>query len=199
MESAMIAQKVIKSAALASLIALTSTTSALAFVDEFRFGGTWANPSWLEQNHPEGDQFGINAEVLFEAVNIDVLNLFEGTDSAFAQQLITPRPHFGGLANVDDDGTSYVYGGLTWQFELTEVFFIEAGFGMAYTNADENGGNGRAALGSDWQFHESIGIGANLTENLTAIVQLDHLSHTELFSDHNRGLSHASVRLGYKF
>jgi hypothetical protein len=31
------------------------------------------------------------------------------------------------------------------------------------------------------------------------VFQLEHLSHAELFHDSNRGLSNASMKLGYKF
>lgn len=118
----------------------------------------------------------------------------------FLHALATPRIHLGGMVNFDDDGTDYVYSGLTWQFGLTDVVFLEAGFGLGLNNGSERTTATRAGLGSKVTFRESIALGFNLTDAATLVFQLEHLSHAELFDDNfNRGLSNASVRLGFKF
>ncbi|MGI9354354.1 MAG: acyloxyacyl hydrolase, partial [Rhizobiaceae bacterium] len=114
------------------------------------------------------------------------------------------RIHVGGMLNFDSDGTDYVYTGLTWQYGLTEVVFLELGLGLGLNNGEDDASPipnpTRAGLGSRVTFRESFAVGFNLTPQSTLVFQVEHLSHAELFDDRsNRGLSNASVRYGYKF
>ncbi|WP_198008760.1 acyloxyacyl hydrolase [Ahrensia sp. R2A130] len=187
-------------ALLISTAAFAAPASANDFgLDEARFGGTWAQPDWLDANHAEDDQFGINAELLFRPINIDLFGVADGETEGFLYSIMNPRAHLGGMVNFDDDGTSYGYAGLTWQFGLTEALFLEGGFGLALNNGEERPSATRAGLGSAITFRESIALGVNVTENITALIQLEHLSHAEVFDDQNRGLSNISARIGYKF
>ncbi len=170
-----------------------------SWINEARLGGHWNQPGFFETGHKERDQSGISAELLFQPVNIDFLGLFEAGPESWTYALVNPRPHLGGLINLDGNGTNYGYGGLTWHFELTDLVFFEGGLGMAYTNGSKTGSATRAALGAKWQFHESVAIGFNVSENLTLVTQFEHLSHRKVFSNYNRGLSSLSVKLGYKF
>lgn len=175
----------------------TAASAQTIMIDEARFGGTWAQPEWLDHGHREDDQFGVNAEILLSPFNWDMR---AAPEDDFLHALATPRLHIGGMLNFDDDGTDYVYSGLTWQFGITEMIFIEGGFGLALNNGSEVTTATRAGLGSDITFRESIALGFNLTEAATLVFQLEHLSHAELFDDRfNRGLSNASVRVGMKF
>ena len=183
-------------------IALFSAVQAQAQqIDEVRFGGNWAQPNWIEASHPEGDQFGIGGEILFAPVNIDYFGLAGGNSSKLVEIMMNPRPHLGGMVNFDDDGTSYAFTGLTWHYAVDEVFFLETSFGFSVNNGKEdNGGDpNRASLGSNFLFHESFGFGVNLSEDMTAVFAVEHLSHAGLFGDDNRGLTHTSLRLGQKF
>ncbi|MEP1205814.1 MAG: acyloxyacyl hydrolase [Rhizobiaceae bacterium] len=183
-----------------AMVLLVSFNVQAQQVDEFRIGGTWAQPSWLENSHPEGDQTGIGAELLFTPVNIDVFGLSGPNPSNFMHSFLNPRPHIGAMVNLDDGGTSYVYTGLTWQYEIDPTFFIESSFGFSVNNGKEDSPTGtRAKLGSHYLFHESIGIGANLTETMTVILAVEHLSHANLFGGDNRGLTNMSLRVGHKF
>jgi len=168
-------------------------------VDELRFGGTWAQPEWLDNGHAEADQFGINAEILFRPVNISISGRHSGESGGFWHSVFNPRPHIGGLANFSSNGSSYGYAGLTWHHDLSEAFFLETGFGMGVTNGSEKASANRAGLGSKVLFHEKLAFGVNLSETMTAVLQFEHLSHASLFGDNNRGLSNTSLRLGHKF
>lgn len=168
-------------------------------LDEMRFGGTWAQPEWLEHNHAEADQFGIVMELLFNPLDLSFSGNTSAEPGSFRAALLSPRPHVGGLANFDGDGTSFGYAGLTWHYNLSQTFFVETGFGMALTNGSEDGSAQRASLGSKVLFHESLAFGVQVTDTVSALFQLEHLSHAGVFADSNRGLTNASVRLGHKF
>jgi len=189
-------------AALGFFACLIVPASALdGLIDEARFGGTWAQPEWLDSGHPEDNQFGVNAEILFTALNWETR---ENAPDDFLHALATPRVHIGGMVNFDSDGTDYIYTGLTWQYSFTETFFAELGFGLGLNNGEDRArplpNPTRAGLGSSVTFRESFALGFNLTPQSTLVVQVEHLSHAELFDDDsNRGLSNFSVRYGYKF
>ncbi len=130
---------------------------------------------------------------------MDLFDLADGGESNFVKSLLNPRPTIGGTLNLDDDGTDYIHAGLVWHFEVTETFFVEAGFGGGWNNGSDAGTATRAAIGSNFLFNESFAIGANIAENLTFLVQIDHLSHAGLGGNNNRGLTNLSARIGYKF
>ena len=192
-------KKAILSIAVA-LLWLLSFSAYAGQIDEFRFGGTWAQPKALEKNHPENEQAGVGAEVLFTAVNIDVFGLADDRTSGYLYNLMNPRPHIGAMINFDDDGTSYAYAGFTWHHKLGEIFFFESTFGLSVNNGEHDEIPGRrAGLGSNLLFHESIGLGANLTEDMTVVLAVEHLSHAGIFGSENSGLTNASLRVGKKF
>lgn len=189
-------------ALLLTSVSLTLALPAIAqdsIIDEARFGGTWAQPDWMDNNHTEADQVAINAQLLLKPVNIDFFGLVEDDASSFLTSIMNPRPHIGATANFDDNGTSYINAGLTWHFELTDSFFMEAGFGGAWNNGSDIPTATRAGIGSHWVFHESLAFGANITENVTFLIQYDHLSHRDLAGSINRGLNNLSARVGVKF
>ncbi|MEE9376338.1 MAG: acyloxyacyl hydrolase [Rhizobiaceae bacterium] len=182
------------------MLGTASTAQAQeSFINEARFGGHWNQPGFFEVGHKEKNQASVSAEVLFQPINIDFLNLFEGSQGTWLYSFVTPRPKIGALANFAKNGTHYAYGGLTWHFDVNDTMFFEAGLGLAYTNGVKNGSPTRAALGAHWQFNESLAIGFNLSENVTLVTQFEHLSHRYLFGTRNRGLSSLSVKLGYKY
>ncbi len=193
---------VIRIAAVAGFLLYTimPVLAAGDLIDEARFGGTWAQPNWLDRGHPEDSQFGVNAEILFAPLNWDSR---DNPPDDFLHALATPRVHIGGMINFDDNGTDYIYTGLTWQYGFTETFFAEIGLGIGFNNGEDEAfpipNPVRAGLGSSITFRESFALGFNLTPEATLVFQVEHLSHAELFDDSNRGLSNASVRLGYKF
>ena len=183
----------------ASLTVGTTVFASDTIIDEVRFGGTWAQPEWMDANHTEGDQAGINAQILLNPFDIDLFDIVDDGDSGFLHSLMNPRPNIGAMVNLDEDGTSYITAGWVWQFELTETFFFEAGFGGGWNNGSDVPTATRAGIGSKWLFNESLAFGANISENMTVVVQWDHLSHRDFAGDMNRGLNNISARIGFKF
>lgn len=179
----------------ASLLLSTSAFAQSVYVDEFRFGGTWAQPAILDGNHPEKDQFGINGEVLFTPFDFDYR---ADRSEGFVRAMLTPRLHIGGTANFDTNGTNLVYTGLTWRFGLTENLFAEASFGASLNDGEESNVPGRASLGSALLFRESIALGYQFTPQMSVIWQIDHSSNADLV-DKNRGLTATHLKVGYKF
>ena len=191
-----------------SLISLVATigrlfsvaVSSAQQIDEVCFGGTWAQPEWLEASHPEDNQVSIGAERFFNSVNIDLFGHSDSSSSKFMTSIFNPRPHVGAMVSLDDDGTSYTYTGFTWHFDVDEIFFIETSFGFSVNNGEKDkSSSDRASLGSNFLFHESIGFGVNVTEDVMMVLAVEHLSHASLFSSQNKGLSNASLRVGHKF
>ncbi|MEL7230242.1 MAG: acyloxyacyl hydrolase [Pseudomonadota bacterium] len=186
-----------KSCMAASMLALMAGVAQAesAFVDELRFGGTWAQPAFLDGNHPEKDQFAINGEVLFAPLNLDRR---ADAPNDFVNALLSPRLHLGGTVNFDNNGTSLVYSGLTWHFGLTENLFLETSFGGSLNNGERNYTANRAPLGATLLFRESIALGYRVSPQMNVILQIDHNSNADL-ADRNRGLTATHLKIGYKF
>lgn len=186
-------------AAFSIAVTLSATAPAaaqdLAF-DEFRFGGTWAQPDFVDSNHAEKDQAGVNIEFLTTPVNLDVGGI---ATNAFLRRMLSPRLHIGGVANFNKNGTSYGYAGLTWRHPLTEGVFVETSFGGSVNNGNINGNAQRASLGSNVTFRESFALGVNLTESSVMLLQIDHNSHAGLAGRKNRGLTALHLKFGMKF
>lgn len=187
------------SRAIILLVVLASPARA-EFVNEFRFGGTISNPSFLESSHTEKDQFSLNVELLTRKLELDSrADPSDGFASRVLHHFLTPRLHIGALANLDKNGTNAAYAGLTWHHDFNDKFFYESSFGGAITNGSIKPSATRAGLGSKVLFRESVALGINLSETTNLLFQLEHYSHAELAGKYNRGITNASVKLGFKF
>lgn len=169
-------------------------------ITEVRFGALLANPSAIDPNHAESNQFGGAVEVLTREFDLDTrTNRRAGLLDAVIHNYLTPRFHIGGVANQDKNGTSYVYAGVTWRHDLGESVFYESTFGAAINNGSKIATPTRAALGSKLTFRESAALGFHVTESLDMIFQLEHLSHAGIGGSDNRGLTNATLKFGIKF
>jgi len=187
------------SSALILLLVLASPARA-EFVNEFRFGGTISNPSFLESSHAENNQFGLNVELLTRKLELDSrADPGDGFASRVLHHFLTPRLHLGALANLNKNGTSAVYAGFTWHHDINDSFFYESSFGGAITNGSIKPTATRAGLGSKVLFRESVALGVNLSETTNLLFQLEHFSHAKLAGKYNRGVTNASIKLGFKF
>jgi hypothetical protein len=173
-----------------------------SIIDEVRFGIVSMNPAFLESSHPEDDQVGLNAEVLFTAFDWDTRG---SPEPGFVHSLLTPRFHLGTDISLDDDGTSHAYSGLTWQFDLTRALFLETAFGLSLNNGKEQGArdaNGklyRARYGSNVLFHEQVSLGYRVNDMMNVLLTVSHYSHASVFDDSNRGTSNIAVKTGFQF
>jgi lipid A 3-O-deacylase len=167
-------------------VAQTPITRSPSIISEFRLGGFGHSID----SGPENGSFDINAELLFAKP-------FVSNDPWI--EALMPRPHVGGSFNTDG-GTSMVYAGFTWTFDITPKFFVEGSFGASVNNGEA--GNivpaGRIEVGCNALFRESASLGFRLTENLSVMGTVEHASNAGL-CDKNRGITNAGVRFGYKF
>ncbi|WP_460450731.1 acyloxyacyl hydrolase [Alsobacter sp. SYSU BS001988] len=155
------------------------------FLSEFRVGG-FAHDPWS----PESGSVDVNAELLFAkpiVLNDPLWNSF------------VPRPHLGATINTQGD-TSHVYAGLTWTFEVTQRIFFETSFGGSFNNGTAGPVTpvGRSAMGCHAAFRESASLGYRITENLSVMGTVEHVSNSGICSD-NRGLTNVGMRVGYSF
>ena len=159
------------------------------FIDEVR-----ARASFFADDRPEVREDGVflGGEILFATP-------FPEFQNRFADALLRPRPHVGGLASTNG-GTSQIYAGFTWDFPVTERLFLEATFGGTVHNGETERQPIQTGpkLGCPVAFRESVGVGVNLTDNWRAIASVDHSSHAGLCGV-NDGLTHAGVSVGYRF
>ncbi|HEY4199701.1 MAG TPA: acyloxyacyl hydrolase [Devosiaceae bacterium] len=130
----------------------------------------------------------LNAEVLFTLPTVDSFIMFG--------QL---RPHVGATVNFNDH-ESLAYAGLSYTVPLGNTFFVEGAFGGAIHNGPLHGATGDDRnLGCRVLFHEELSIGANLTQNASAMLTAEHASHAGLCGDDNRGITNLGIRVGFKF
>ncbi|MCF6302467.1 MAG: acyloxyacyl hydrolase [Devosiaceae bacterium] len=147
------------------------------------------------------DEPGPNGEVLnfsrLQDVSFDVL--FTSPDIDVFRWIGSPRPRLG--ATVNFAGLeSMVRLGLTWQVPLWDsAFFIEGTFGAAVHNGVLDGAVFPARnLGCLLQFYEAGGLGMNVSDNMTVVLEIEHASTAELCTP-NKGLTNLGVKVGFKF
>ena len=108
-----------------------------------------------------------------------------------------PRPHLGATISLDGR-TSTVYGGATWQVDLTSSLFAEASFGASLNNAATVDEEEADALGCTALFRSSASLGYRMTAHWSVMASVEHSSNAGL-CDRNRGLTNTGLRLGYRF
>lgn len=122
--------------------------------------------------------------------------LFVSPDSF--KSIMAPRPHLGGTVNLSGN-TSHIYGGLTWQFDLTSEWFLDANLGASIHNGRlDTDDEDRKSLGSRILFRLGGGVGYNLTKKWNVSLQYEHMSNGYL-TDPNEGMDNIGMRLGYRF
>jgi lipid A 3-O-deacylase len=132
-----------------------------------------------------------------EDVAFDVL--FHSPDIDAFRWIGSPRPNLG--ATISMTGReSMAHAGLTWQLPVFDTpVYLEGTLGAAIHNGALTGATLPARnLGCRVNFYEAFGIGAHLTENVTATIYYEHMSNAGLCVA-NQGLSHLAFKLGWKF
>lgn len=115
------------------------------------------------------------------------------------RKLIRPRIHVGGDISTAGEANQ-IYAGFSWTANLTDRFFLEAGFGGSLNDAKRKPDGGRGPfVGCNTLFHEYVAAGVNLDNNWRIIAMAEHSSHANLCGSTNNGLSRGGVMLGYKF
>jgi hypothetical protein len=110
-----------------------------------------------------------------------------------------PRVHIGGSVNTAGK-TSYLYAGLTWNYDITPALFVEASFGGAIHNGDTSPtpAPGMSGLGCSPLFRESAAIGYRLNANWSVLVTIDHMSNAGLCAP-NSGLTNVGGKVSYRW
>ncbi|AWN36313.1 acyloxyacyl hydrolase [Methylobacterium radiodurans] len=169
----------------------------LSIVSEIRIGGAVQDPGSAEGKARGFSTTNVNGEILFAK---PVLSL-----DPFWQAFV-PRPTVGGSYNTGGR-TSYAYLGATWTVDifpelLNRRVFIEGFFGAAahngYTGPKAGTPYGFNTLGCNPLFREAAALGFRITERLSIMATIEHMSNAGL-CDNNRGLTNYGGKIGYTF
>lgn len=162
-------------------------------VSELRLGiyAHDAYPAWLPSDWSKFhfDQIrDVNVELLFRSPENDVF-----------KWLGSPRPTLGVTVNLAGQ-ESLMHLGLTWHVPIFETpFYLEGTLGGAVHNGELGGHLGKLRpQGCRFGFYSGVGVGANLTDRLTATLSYEHMSNADLCAD-NFGLTNVGLRIGFKF
>ena len=160
-------------------------------IDEFRAGVLFHS---IDEPGPNGEALNftrlqdVSFEILFTSPDLDVF-----------RWIGSPRPNIGVTANLAGL-ESMAHLALTWQIPLWESdFFLEASFGAAIHNGAFNGAvYPERNLGCLLQFYEAGGIGMNVSDQVSVILEIEHASTANICTP-NKGLTSLGVKVGFKF
>ncbi len=93
-------------------------------------------------------------------------------------RLFSPRIHAGGVLALED-GVNQLYAGFTWDVYLMERVFVEAGLGGAVHDGETAERDGDS-YGCALNFRESLSVGADLTDDMSIMATVDHMSNAGL-------------------
>lgn len=161
--------------------------SSFRLFDEVRVGVYAHNPSLDEK-----ETVDVSGQILSSPINA-----FR-TGKAWADALLNPRLHVGGMLNTEGL-TSYAYAGFTWRAYVFDKLFVEGELGGAWNNSPDKVHHNRITIGCPVTFRESAGVGYQFTNNISLLANVEHISHANLCGDGNPGLTDFGVKLGYKF
>lgn len=153
-------------------------------IDEARIGVYDHNSNLTATRHETSDP-DVNVELLFKS-------------PSWLQWAAKPRINIGANINTGN-GTSIAYTGLVWDYNFTDAFFIEGGFGGAIHNGETSKETpSKLNLGCRVMFHENASLGYRVTSNSSLMLTIDHMSNASLCSP-NPGLTGVGIRYGYTF
>lgn len=177
---------------------------------EFTLGWTRINTDWalrpgvsnhdMQTTTDPFDQEEGGGDLHFEVMSPSLM----GT---IPKYLLNPRLHAGLSVNWAGE-TSRLYGGLTWEFGLTERLAFEIGFGLGVHDGELDQprdpvtfaeiDDGRPALGSRVLFREEFAFSYRVTEITRVVLFYEHYSNGGIFDDRNEGLDAAGVKIGFR-
>ena len=164
--------------------ALAEKSSVVGLLSEIRLGAMAHDP-WS----PERGSADIHGQILFA----------KPFSEAGGQGFLIPRLHLGGTISSAGK-TSHIHAGLTFTYDITAKFFVEASIGGAlHTGKTAIAAPvGRNSMGCPAHFREQLGIGYRIDGNWSVIASAEHLSNAGLCRK-NRGLTNLGVSIGYHF
>lgn len=184
---------------LAASAAAVAAPAAHAQVDSIRVGAMQHNICVLDcKNADKEDGPNIVAEARFASP--------DWLGWAFA-----PHPYLMASGNTQGN-TSYIAGGLEWDFEVAQGWHIEPGFGYALHDGEIRNkfasGTPEAAafseehvlLGSRDLFRSSLALTWDVSNDFAVQAIYEHLSHGQILgTGRNQGLDEIGVRAVWKF
>ncbi len=175
--------------ALASGIATTSAHAEDPIFDEVRFGATLPV---AEGTHKESGAFP-SFTVFFDPLGAN-------NASTLTEKILRPRIHAGTSIATSSNGVNQIYGGFSWDADVTERFFVELGVGATVHDGELDGDDSDGArLGCRLLFREYAAVGYRFDANWNLSATIEHNSHANLCDGPNGGLTRAGLMLGYKF
>lgn len=162
-------------------------------VDELRFG------LHAYDVHHAMLPFLVNEWRITEVKSVSFDVLFVSPDIDAFRWLGSPRPEIGTTINLGGK-ENLLHAGLTWQLPIFDTpIYLEGTFGAAIHDGALVGAPAPTKnFGCRVNFYERFGIGANLSDNVTATVTYEHTSNNG-YCEANAGLSNFGLRLGWKF
>ena len=113
------------------------------------------------------------------------------------QNYLRAFPYIG--ASINNKGyTSNIYTGFTWQFDIKDIFIIEATLGASINNAERLEPKKKRALGSKLLFRESFSIGYLIDKTHSISLMIDHISSADIRKP-NPGITDIGIRYGFRF
>jgi len=153
------------------------------------FHGLEANSTSLLDPFGTGQLEDVSFELLWRTPDLDAF-----------YWLGSPRPAVGGTINFGGR-EQMIHAGLNWHLPIFQTpFFLEGGLGLAaITGYTHDAPPGFRNLGCHTTGYFQGSIGANIGENWTAMLTVEHSSHAWICDPENSGLNAMGVRIGYKF
>ncbi len=183
---------VLRSMAISALFGCSLATPVQAekpIFDELRFGATTS----IGDGDNQEDGVFPSVTVFFDPL---------GADSAtgFVEKVLRPRIHAGASVATASNGVSQIYGGFSWDADITERFFIELGAGATVHDGELNDdGSSGPKLGCRLLFREYAAAGFRFDDHWNLSASVEHSSNAKLCDSPNDGLTRAGLMLGYKF
>ena len=109
-----------------------------------------------------------------------------------------PSPH--AFVSVNSAGeTHFAAAGISWK--IGRAVYARPGIGLAiHTGPGEVvPGDGRIDFGSRVLFVPELGVGVQVSEQVSVEASIVHLSHGQLFGGQNPGIDNLGLRLNYRF
>ena len=145
--------------------------------------------------------FGTNREGFGPDYNFELMF----NSPRFMNRFWSPKPILG-LTQTSTGGSSLYYGGLTWDFKISEKWFFSGTTVIAYTNAltklDKGAvptGDKKIQFGSKILHRGALELGWNFYGKDTISLMFSHVSHGSMLDEKNQGMDEFGIRYGYRF
>ena len=145
--------------------------------------------------------FGTNREGFGPDYNFELM--FNSPN--FLKKVGAPKPIIG-LTQTSTGGSSLYYGGITWDWNISQNWFLTGTTGIAWTNGLSKlpqgqvpTGDRKIQFGSKWLHRGAVELGWNFYGNDTISLMFSHVSHGSMLDEKNQGMDEFGIRYGYRF